>query len=218
MDKQTILSHVDHTELDPAATWASIRQMCDDGLQYGVASVCIPPCYVEQAAGYLAGRLPVCTVVGFPHGNATTAAKCFEAADAVGQGADEIDMVINQGWVKDGLLEQVTAEIRAVKQAIGDCVLKVIVETCRLSEMEKVSLCRAVSAGGADFIKTSTGFASAGATLEDVELFASMVDDGVLVKAAGGIRTFEQAEAMLKRGAARLGASALVRLMKEEEE
>ena len=137
MDKQTILSHVDHTELDPAATWASIRQMCDDGLQYGVASVCIPPCYVEQAAGYLAGRLPVCTVVGFPHGNATTAAKCFEAA---------------------------------------------------------------------------------GATLEDVELFASMVDDGVLVKAAGGIRTFEQAEAMLKRGAARLGASALVRLMKEEEE
>lgn len=218
MDKQAILRCVDHTELDPAATWAAIRQVCDDGLQYGVASVCVPPCYVEQAAAYLAGRLPVCTVVGFPHGNTTTAAKCFEAAGAVGQGADEIDMVINQGWVKDGLLEQVTAEIRAVKQAVGDRVLKVIVETCRLSEMEKVSLCRAVSAAGAEFIKTSTGFGSAGAVAEDVGLFASMVDDGVLVKAAGGIRTFEQAEAMLQQGASRIGASALVRLMKEETE
>ena len=215
MTRQEILARVDHTELNPAATWEAIRRLCDEGMQYGVASVCIPPCYVKRAAVYLDGRLPVCTVIGFPHGNSPTAAKAYEAKWVVEAGADEVDMVINQGYVKDGLFDAITDEIRIVKQAVGDKVLKVIIETCRLTEEEIVALCRCITAAGADFIKTSTGFADAGATVEAVTLMAANVGPGVQVKAAGGIRTFEAAEAMLDAGAHRIGASALVRLMQE---
>ncbi len=216
MTKQEILSKVDHTELNPAATWEAIRTLCDDALTYGTATVCIPPCYVKRAAGYLAGRLPVCTVIGFPHGNSPTAAKAYEAKCVVEAGAAEVDMVVNQGYVKDGLFDAVTDEIRIVKRAVGNKVLKVIIETCRLSDEEITAMCRCVTEAGADFIKTSTGFVEGGATPEVVALMAANVGPAVQVKAAGGIRTFEQAEAMLAAGAHRLGASALVRLMKTE--
>lgn len=215
MDRQEILRRVDHTELNPAATWDEIRTLCDEGVQYGVASVCIPPCYVKRAAAYLGDRLPVCTVIGFPHGNSPTAVKACEARWVVESGAAEVDMVVNQGYVKDRLFDAITDEIRIVKQAVGDKVLKVIIETCRLTDEEIVALCGCVTAAGADFIKTSTGFAAAGATAEAVALMAANVGPGVQVKAAGGIRTFEAAEAMLSAGAHRIGASALVRLMKE---
>lgn len=216
MDKNAILARVDHTELNPAATWEDIRRLCDEGVRFGVASVCIPPCYVKRTAVYLAGKLPVCTVIGFPHGNSPTAAKAAEAKWVVQAGADEVDMVINQGYVKDGLFEAVTDEIRIVKQAVGDKVLKVIIETCRLSDEEIDALCRCVTEAGADFIKTSTGFAEAGATVEAVARMAAGVGEGVQVKAAGGIRTFEAAQAMLDAGAHRIGASALVRLAMAE--
>lgn len=212
MTKQEILSKVDHTELRPTATWEDIRRLCDEGMTYGTATVCIPPCYVRRAVNYLDGRLPVCTVIGFPHGNSPAAAKACEARCVVEAGAAEVDMVINQGYVKDGLFAAVTDEIRIVKQAVGKRVLKVIIETCHLTDEEIVALCGCVTEAGADFIKTSTGFAAAGATVEGVALMAAHVGDGVQVKAAGGIRTFEQAEAMLAAGAHRLGASALVRL------
>ncbi len=217
MDKTEILKLVDHTELNPAATWADIQRLCDEGVRYGVASVCIPPCYVKRTVGYLDGKLPVCTVIGFPHGNSPSAAKVAEAKWVTAAGAKEIDMVINQGYVKDGHFEAVTDEIRLVKQAVGDNILKVIIETCRLTDEEIDRLCTCVTDAGADFIKTSTGFADGGATVEAVARMAAGVAGKAQVKAAGGIRTFEAAEAMLAAGAHRIGASALVRLAMKEE-
>ena len=216
MDKKAILARVDHTELNPAAKWADIQLLIDDAITYGTATVCIPPCYVKRAVSYVGGKLPICTVIGFPHGNSPSAAKAYEAKCVVEAGAAEVDMVINRGWVKDGLFDAITDEIRIVKAACGDKVLKVIIECCGLTDEEKIALCKSVTDAGAEFIKTSTGFDKSGATVEDVALMASHVGEGVLVKAAGGIRTFEAAQAMIDAGADRIGASALVRLMKEE--
>ena len=216
MDKKAILARVDHTELNPAATWEDIRTLCDDVLTYGTATVCIPPCYVRRAASYVGDRLPICTVIGFPHGNSPTAAKAYEAKCVAEAGAKEVDMVINRGWVKDGLFEAVTDEIAIVKRACAPAKLKVIIECCGLTEAEKIALCRCVTEAGAAFIKTSTGFDKGGATVEDVALMAQNVGDGVRIKAAGGIRSFEAAQAMIDAGADRIGASALVKLMKTE--
>ena len=216
MDIKDILAKVDHTLLGQTATWDEIRAICDDGMQYGCASVCIPASYVKQAAEYVDGKLPICTVIGFPNGYATTEAKCFMAADAVKNGAEEVDMVINIGWVKDKKYDDVLAEIRAIKAACNGKLLKVIIETCLLTDEEKIEMCRVVSESGAEYIKTSTGFDKSGATVEDVALMKQNVGEGVLVKAAGGIRSFEAAEAMINAGADRIGASALVRLMKEQ--
>ena len=214
MELKEILSKVDHTLLTQTATWEEIRQICDDGAAYGCASVCIPPSYVEQAADYLGGRLPVCTVIGFPNGYAATAVKAFEAEDAVAAGASEIDMVINIGWVKDGLWARVLDEIRAVRAACGGRTLKVIVETCLLTREEKIRLCQLVSDSGADFIKTSTGFSTGGATREDVALFKAHVAPHVKIKAAGGIATLQDAQDCLDLGADRLGTSRIVKLVK----
>ncbi len=214
MQYNEILARVDHTLLTQTVTWREIRALCDDAMRYGVASVCIPPSYVKQAKEYVGSRLAVCTVVGFPNGYATTATKCFETTDAVENGADEIDMVINLGWVKDGKYAEILKEIQAVKQACQGNLLKVIVETCLLSEEEKVQLCQVVSESGAEFIKTSTGFSKAGATFRDVELFRQNVDRHVQIKAAGGIRTLEDAEKFIQLGASRLGTSRVVKLVK----
>lgn len=214
MNVSYILSKVDHTLLSQSATWDEIRAVCDDGLKYGTASVCIPPSYVKDAADYLGGRLPVCTVIGFPNGYNTTACKCFEASDAVENGADEIDMVINIGWVKDGLYDNVLEEINAVKAACHGRLLKVIIETCLLSEEEKIRMCEIVSASDADFIKTSTGFSKGGATFDDIKLFAANVTDGTRIKAAGGISGLEDAEKFLALGADRLGTSRVVKAVK----
>ena len=217
MDNQTILSAVDHTLLAQTATWEEIRQTCDDGVAYGCASVCIPASYVRRAADYLGGKLPVCTVIGFPNGYSTTAVKVFEAQDAIANGAREIDMVINIGWAKDGRWDDLLAEIRAVKAACGERVLKVIVETCLLTDEEKVRLCRIVSDSGADYIKTSTGFSAAGATREDVALFKANVAPNVKVKAAGGISSLQDAADFLDLGADRLGTSRIVKLVKGQQ-
>jgi deoxyribose-phosphate aldolase len=217
METKEILARVDHTLLAQTATWEQIRAICDDGLRYATASVCIPACYVKQAKDYVGDRLAVCTVIGFPNGYSTTAAKCFEARDAVENGADEIDMVINVGWAKDGLLDAVRDEISAVKAACGGKLLKVIIETCLLTEEEKIALCRAVSASGADYIKTSTGFSTGGATREDVALMRAHVADHVKVKAAGGISTMQDAADFVALGADRLGTSRIVKLVKEQE-
>lgn len=214
MDIKEILSKCDHTLLAPTATWEEIRALCDDGVRYGCASVCIPASYVRQAAEYLAGRLPVCTVIGFPNGYDTTAAKCFMASDAVQNGADEVDMVINLGWVKDARWDDLLAEIRAVKEACAGKILKVIVETCQLTEAEKIRMCEIVTASGADYIKTSTGFSTGGATREDVALFAAHVGPGVKIKAAGGIADLKDAEDFLHLGASRLGTSRVVKAVK----
>ena len=214
LDERHILAAVDHTLLRPTATWEEIRQICDDGVAYGCASVCIPPIYVKQASEYLAGKLPVCTVIGFPNGYATTAVKVFEAQDAIANGASEIDLVVNLGWVKDGRWPDVLAELRAVKEACGEHILKVIVETCQLTQEEKVKLCELVTESGADFIKTSTGFSSGGATAEDVALLRAHVGAQVQVKAAGGITSLEDAQTFLDLGAARLGTSRIVTLVK----
>ena len=214
MNVSDILSKVDHTLLSQSATWDEIRAVCDDGLKYGTASVCIPPSYVKDAADYLGGRLPVCTVIGFPNGYNTTACKCFEASDAVENGADEIDMVINIGWVKDGLYDNVLEEINAVKAACHGRLLKVIIETCLLTDEEKVRMCEVVSASDADFIKTSTGFSKGGATFDDIKLFAANVTDGTRIKAAGGISGLEDAEKFLSLGADRLGTSRVVKAVK----
>lgn len=214
LDERRILAAVDHTLLRPTATWEEIRQICDDGVAYGCASVCIPPSYVKQASEYLAGKLPVCTVIGFPNGYATTAVKVFEAQDAIANGASEIDLVVNLGWVKDGRWSDVLAELRAVKEACGEHILKVIVETCQLTQEEKVKLCELVTESGADFIKTSTGFSSGGATAEDVTLLRAHVGAQVQVKAAGGITSLEDAQTFLDLGAARLGTSRIVALVK----
>ncbi len=217
MNVSYILSKVDHTLLSQSATWDEIRAVCDDGLKYGTASVCIPPSYVKDAADYLGGRLPVCTVIGFPNGYNTTACKCFEASDAVENGADEIDMVINIGWVKDGLYDNVLEEINAVKAACHGRLLKVIIETCLLTEEEKIKMCEIVSASDADFIKTSTGFSKGGATFDDIKLFAANVTDGTRIKAAGGISGLEDAEKFLTLGADRLGTSRVVKAVKDME-
>ncbi|MBQ1398318.1 MAG: deoxyribose-phosphate aldolase [Clostridia bacterium] len=207
MDRSEIFSKIDHTLLRQDATWEQIRALCDEAIENGTASVCIPPDYVRQAANYLGGRLPVCTVVGFPNGYSTTATKVFETSDAVSNGADEIDTVINIGWVKDRRYEDILAELTAIKRACGGRILKVIIETCLLTEEEKIKMCRIVSESGADFIKTSTGFSTGGATLEDIRLFKANVAPHVRIKAAGGIRTPEEAEAFIEAGASRIGAS-----------
>ena len=210
MDLKDILSKVDHTLLKQTATWAEIQVLCDEGMRYGCASVCIPASFVKQAAAYVAGKLPICTVVGFPNGYDTTAAKCFMASDTVENGADEVDMVINLGWVKDRKWDEVLSEIKAVRPACHGQILKVIIETCLLTDEEKVKLCELVTASGADFIKTSTGFAGAGATREDVALLRRHVGPGVKVKAAGGISNLADAEEFIALGADRLGTSRVV--------
>ena len=213
-----ILKHVDHTLLLQGATWEEIKQICDDAMEYGTASVCIPPSYVKQAAEYIKsvdGKLKVCTVIGFPNGYNTTAVKCFEARTAVDEGADEIDMVINIGWVKDGLYDKVLDEIKQIKVACNGKLLKVIIETCLLTDDEKIKLCKVVSESGADYIKTSTGFSKAGATFDDVKLMVDNVD-GILVKAAGGISSIADAEKFIELGASRLGTSRIVKIVKAE--
>ena len=216
MNKQEILSRVDHTILTPTATWEQVKAVCDEGVEYGTASVCIPPRYVKKAADHLGNRLKVCTVIGFPNGYSTPEVKVFETEDAIRNGADEIDMVINLGLAKAGDWEGVLQEIRAVKLACRGRILKVIVEACQLTQEEKIAMCRVVSMSGADFIKTSTGFSTGGATVEDVKLFRAHIGPDIRIKAAGGIRTFEQAQAMIEAGADRIGASALVALAKQE--
>ena len=216
MDRKDIFKTVDHTLLTQTATWAEIKQICDDGMAYGTASVCIPPSYVKQAKEYVGERLAICTVIGFPNGYMTTAAKEFETKDALVNGADEIDMVINLGWVKDGKYDLVEQEIRTLKTACGDKILKVIIETCLLTEEEKVKMCEVVTNSGADFIKTSTGFSTAGATFEDIALFATHIGPNVKMKAAGGISSFDDAEKFIFLGASRLGTSRIVKLAKNE--
>ena len=211
MNIETVLSRCDHTLLAQTATWEQIKVICDDGMKYGTASVCIPPCFVGAAKAYMGDRLKICTVIGFPNGYNTAAVKCFETRDAVAAGADEIDMVINIGMLKEGRDGEVLAEIRAVKEACQGRLLKVIIETCLLTEDEKVRMCRIVTASGADYIKTSTGFSTAGATLDDVKLMRANVGEKVLVKAAGGISGLEDAQAFLDNGAARLGTSRVVK-------
>ena len=217
MELAQLLSRVDHTLLTQTATWPEIRQLCDDGLRCGCASVCIPPSYVKQAVGYLAGQLPVCTVIGFPNGYSTTAVKCCEAADAVANGAAEIDMVINLGWVKDGRWDALLSEIQAVRDACHGNVLKVIIETCLLTEAEKIRLCEIVSQSGADYIKTSTGFAGGGATRADVALLKQHIAPHLKIKAAGGIATLQDAQDFLDLGADRLGTSRIVKLARGEQ-
>ena len=217
MDIQNILAHCDHTLLSQTATWAQIRTVCDDGMHYRTASVCIPPCYVKRAKEYVGDRLKICTVIGFPNGYATTAAKVFETEDAVRNGADEIDMVINIGALKSGDDAYVLEEIRAVKAACGGKLLKVIIETCLLSEDEKIRMCRFVTESGAEYIKTSTGFSTAGATREDIKLFAKYIGPNVRMKAAGGIASLEDAQDFLDLGASRLGTSRIVKAAKEQE-
>lgn len=213
--EKTVVNYVDHTLLSQTATWEEIKQICDDGVAYATASVCIPPSYVKRAKEYLGDKLAVCTVIGFPNGYNTTAVKVFETADAVANGADEIDMVINLGLVKEGKYEALLEEIKAVKKACDGRILKVIIETCLLTEEEKKEMCRVVTEAGADFIKTSTGFSKAGATFADIELFANNIGEGVQMKAAGGISSLEDAEKFLSLGATRLGTSRIVKLLKE---
>ena len=218
MDRIKILNAVDHTLLKPESTWAQIQAIIDDGINYQTASVCIPASFVRQAAEYAKGGVKICTVIGFPCGYSTTAVKCFEAEDAVKNGADEIDMVINIGWAKEqqwGALEQ---EIAAVKKSCGEKILKVIIETCLLTEEEKIALCTVVGKAGADYIKTSTGFSIGGATREDIALFAKHIPQGLKIKAAGGIRSLQDAEDFMNLGADRLGTSAIVKIIKEGEE
>ncbi len=218
MNKYEILKYADHTLLSPTATEEQIKAICDDGMKYHTASVCIPASYVKTAYDYTEGKLNICTVIGFPLGYDTTAAKCFEAADAISNGANEIDMVINLGWLKDGMYDKIEAEIAAVKKACGEHILKVIIETCLLTDDEKIRMCQTVADAGADYIKTSTGFSNGGATREDVALFAQHVPNGLKIKAAGGIRSFNDAEDFIALGATRLGTSALVKLIKQEEQ
>ncbi len=217
MNKKEIFQAVDHTLLLQGATWNEIKELCDDACTYGAASVCIPPSYVKRAGDYLAGRMPVCTVIGFPNGYQTTAVKVFETQDAIANGAAEIDMVINIGDLKDKASARIGDEIRQVKTACGEKILKVIIETCLLTEEEKIKMCEIVTAAGADYIKTSTGFSTAGATFEDVELFSKHVGPDVKIKAAGGIRSFEDAERFIALGASRLGTSRIVKLAKAEQ-
>ena len=217
MEIREILRAVDHTLLRQTASWDEIRTLCDDGVKYGCASVCIPPSYVKQAADYLDGRLPICTVIGFPNGYSTTAVKVFETERAIADGTREIGVVINLGWVKDGRWDALLDEIRVVKAACGELTLKVIVETCLLAEEEKIRMCEIVSESGADFIKTSTGFSAGGATREDVALFRAHTAPHVKIKAAGGISTLQDAADFMTLGADRLGTSRIVALVKAAE-
>ena len=216
-DIKDILVVCDHTLLQQTSTWEEIRGICDDAMKYHTASVCIPPCYVRQAADYMQGRIPVCTVIGFPNGNHTTACKVFETQDAVKNGADEIDMVINVGMLKAKNDDYVLNEIREIKAACEGRILKVIIETCLLTDEEKIKMCGIVTASGADFIKTSTGFSTAGATFADIELFAKHIGAGVRMKAAGGISSIADAEKFMELGASRLGTSRIVKLVKAQE-
>lgn len=217
MKAKEILKHVDHTLLTQSATWEEIKQICDDAVQYGTASVCVPPSYVASVKEYVQGRMAVCTVIGFPNGYMTTAAKEFETKDALKNGADEIDMVINIGWLKDKKYDLLENEIRLLKAACGEKILKVIIETCLLTEEEKVKMCEIVTAAGADYIKTSTGFSKAGAVFEDIELFAKNIGPNVKIKAAGGISSLDDAEKFLELGADRLGTSRIIKIVKNEE-
>ena len=217
MELSEILAACDHTLLAQTATWADIRAICDDGMKYHTASVCIPASFVKQAKEYVGDKLTICTVIGFPNGYDTTAAKCFMATDAVDNGAGEVDMVINIGWAKEGKWDEITSEIAAIKRACKGRLLKVIIETCLLTDEEKIALCKCVSDSGADYIKTSTGFSTAGATFHDVELFAKHVAPHVKIKAAGGISSLEDAEKFMELGASRLGTSRIVKLAKAME-
>lgn len=217
MDKTTILSKVDHTLLAQDATWEDIKAVCDDAIKYGTASVCIPPSYVAQAKMYVGDKVKICTVIGFPNGYNTTAVKQMEAANAAQNGADEIDMVINIGWLKDGKYQDILNEINLVKLHCGERELKVIIETCLLTAKEKIKMCEIVSESNADYIKTSTGFSTDGATKADITLFKKYITNGKKIKAAGGISTFANAAEFIELGADRLGTSRLVKIMKEEE-
>ena len=214
MELKDILAKCDHTLLAQTATWEEIKAICDDGMKYSTASVCIPASFVKQAKEYVGDRLAICTVIGFPNGYATTAAKCFMASDAVDNGADEVDMVINIGWAKEGKWDDITAEIAAIKAACKGKLLKVIIETCLLTDDEKIALCKCVTDAKADYIKTSTGFSKAGATFADVELFAKHIGPDVKIKAAGGISSLEDAEKFIALGADRLGTSRVVKIAK----
>ncbi len=216
MDIKDILSRVDHTLLSQTATWDEIKWICDDGIKYGCASVCIPPSFVKEASEYVGGKIPVCTVIGFPNGYSTTAAKCFEAEEAVKNGAEEIDMVINIGALKDKRYGFILDEINAVKAACCGRLLKVIIETCLLTDDEKIKMCEIVSISNADFIKTSTGFSTAGATREDIALFAKYVTGGTKIKAAGGIASVADAEEFIRLGADRLGTSRIVKAVSHD--
>ena len=217
MDTEKILAHCDHTLLKQESTWEQIREVCDDGLKYRCASVCIPASYVRRAAEHVGNALKICTVIGFPNGYSTTAVKVFETEDAIRNGADEIDMVINIGWVKDRRWEDLLTEIKSVKASCQGRILKVIVEACLLTEEEKIKMCEIVTASGAEYIKTSTGFSTGGATREDVALFARHIGSGVKIKAAGGISTLQDAEDFLALGADRLGTSRIVKLVKGQQ-
>lgn len=217
MDKKLIFDKVDHTLLTQTATWEDIKQICDDAITYKVASVCIPPSYVKQVKEYVKDNMAVCTVIGFPNGYNTTAVKVFETKDAIAGGADEIDMVINIGMLKDKKYDEILEEIKQMKAACGKLILKVIIETCLLTDEEKIKMCEIVTASGADFIKTSTGFSKSGATFEDVDLFAKHVGKDVRIKAAGGISSFDDAEKFIGLGASRLGTSRIVKLAKNQE-
>ena len=214
MELKDILAKCDHTLLAQTSTWEQIKGICDDGMQYKTASVCIPASFVKQAKEYVGEKLAICTVIGFPNGYATTAAKCFMASDAVDNGADEVDMVINIGWAKEGKWAEITAEIAAIKAACKGKLLKVIIETCLLTDEEKIALCKCVTDAKADYIKTSTGFSTAGATFADVELFAKHIGPDVKIKAAGGISSLEDAEKFIELGASRLGTSRIVKIAK----
>lgn len=215
MDIKEILSKCDHTLLTQTATWNEIKEICDDGMKYNTASVCIPASYVKQAKEYVGERLTICTVIGFPNGYSTTAVKCFETEDAVKNGADEIDMVINIGWLKDKKYDLILNEIQEIKKACNGKILKVIIETCLLTDEEKVKMCEIVSKSGADYIKTSTGFSTAGATEHDIKLFAENVASHLKIKAAGGISSIEDAENFINLGASRLGTSRIVKIVKK---
>ena len=217
MDVKTILSKCDHTLLTQTATWEDVKSVCDDGMKYHTASVCIPPCYVKQAKEYVKDKLAICTVIGFPNGYNTTAVKAFETQNAIDNGADEIDMVINIGWLKAGNDADVLDEIKTLKTVCKDKILKVIIETCLLTDEEKVKMCHLVTQAGADFIKTSTGFSKAGATFDDIKLFSENVGEGVRMKAAGGISSMEDAEEFIRLGAERLGTSRIVKIVKKQE-
>ena len=218
MNREDILKRVDHTLLSQTATWEEIQTICDDAICYGTASVCIPPSYVKRVKEYVGDRMAVCTVIGFPNGYNTTAVKAFETREALKEGADEIDMVVNLGDVREGNFKKVTEEIRTLKEICGEKILKVIIETCLLTEEEKIALCKAVTDAKADYIKTSTGFSKAGATFADVELFAAHVGPDVKIKAAGGISSFDDAEKFVSLGADRLGTSRLVKIIKAEKQ
>ncbi len=217
MDMKEILKHVDHTLLLQGATWEEIKQICDDAMKYETASVCIAPSYVKQAAEYMGDKMAVCTVIGFPNGYMTTKAKEFETKDALENGASEIDMVINIGWLKDKKYDLIENEIRALKAVCKDKILKVIIETCFLTDEEKIKMCEIVTNAGADYIKTSTGFGGAGATFDDIKLFSQHIGPNVKIKAAGGISSIEDAEKFLELGADRLGTSRIIKIVKNEE-